>query len=65
MVTRSKKGKGLEKVVTNTTKEYVYWDSLDELLDRLYILWGEIKAGNTNPTVRNEIVNIIQEFKEL
>ena len=58
-------GDGLSKIVSNTPVEYVYWNTLDELLDRLYILWGELRAGNTNSTIRNEIINILQEFKEL
>lgn len=60
-----KLGEGLRKLVNNKNIEYVYWNSLDELLERLYILYGELKAGNTNPTIRNEIINILQEFKEL
>lgn len=59
------KGSGLDKIVSKTPVEYVYWNTLDELLDRLYILWGERRAGNTNPTISNEIINILQEFKEL
>jgi len=58
-------GLGLKKRVTNAPVEYVYWNTLDELLERLYILYGEIKSGNTNPTLYNEIVSIIQEFKEI
>ncbi|KAK7605183.1 hypothetical protein V9T40_007041 [Parthenolecanium corni] len=60
-----KKGGGLRKLLTNTPVEYIYWNTLDELLERLYILYGEIKAGNKNPNLVNEIVNIIQEFREL
>lgn len=60
-----KEGKGLRKIVTGKDVEYVYWNTIDELLERLYILYGELKAGNTNPSIRNEIVNIIQEFKEI
>lgn len=62
---KSVKGSGLSKIYTGAPVEYVYWDSIDELLERLYILYGELKAGNTNPSIINEIVNIIQEFKEL
>jgi len=64
--TAAKQGTGaLRKIVTNNPVEYVYWNSIDELLERLYILYGELKAGNSNPNIANEIVNIIQEFKEL
>ena len=62
---REIKGSGLEKIVTNAPIEYVYWNSLDELLNRLYIVYGEIKAGNTNPTLVNEIISILQEIREI
>ena len=45
--------------------KYVYWDNLDELFQRLAVLYGEIKSGNTNPTLKNEIVRILQELQEL
>jgi hypothetical protein len=61
----SSSGSGLRKILTNTPVEYVYWNTLDELLDRLYIAWGEIKAGNTSNILRNEVVNILQEIKEI
>lgn len=60
-----KKGKGLQKVATKNAPEYMYYNSIDELLERLYILYGEFKAGNNSPVIKNEIVNIISEFKEL
>jgi len=67
LIQDKKHGTGLQKVVTKNKSdiEYVYWNTLEELLERLYILYGELKAGNTNPTIRNEIISIIQEFKEL
>lgn len=58
-------GSGLEKIVTNAPVEYVFWNSLDELLDRLYIVYGEIKAGNTNPSLVNEIISILEEIREI
>ncbi len=63
--TEKKVGSGLKKVFTSAPVEYVYWNSLDELLERLYILYGELKSGNNNPVLVNEIINIVQEFKEL
>lgn len=60
----SKSGKGLTKELTSNTVEYKYWNSLDELLERLYVLYGEVKARNTNPSLRNEIINILEEIKE-
>lgn len=58
-------GSGLKKLLTNTPVEYVYWNCLEELLERLYIVYGEIKAGNTNPNLHNELVNILQEIREI
>lgn len=58
-------GSGLRKINTNQPVEYVYWNSIDELLERLCILYGQVKSGNTNPLLTNEIVNIIQELREI
>jgi hypothetical protein len=60
-----KEGSGLRKFNTNQPVEYVYWNNVDELIERLCHLWGEVQSGNSNPLLLNEIVNIIQEFKEL
>jgi hypothetical protein len=60
-----KLGSGLGKILTNTPVEYVYWNNFDELLDRLYILYGEIKSGNNNPILVNELINILQEIREI
>lgn len=53
-----------QKTVTNLPVEFVYYNRPEELLDRLVILWGEIRSGNTNINLRNEIANILQELKE-
>lgn len=45
--------------------KYIYWDNLDELFQRLTVLYGEMQSGNTNPTLKNEIIRILQELKEL
>jgi hypothetical protein len=50
--------------LTNDRLEYVYYNNPEELLDRLVLIWGEIRSGNCNPTLRNELLNILQEFKE-
>jgi hypothetical protein len=60
-----KEGSGLRKFNTNHPVEYVYWNNVDELIERLCHLWGEVQSGNSNPLLLNEIVNIIQEFREL
>jgi hypothetical protein len=62
--TKKKEGKGLQKIVTNAFPEYIYYKNIDELLERLYILYGELKAGNTHPSLKNEIIEIISEFKK-
>ena len=61
----STSGTGLRKIQTNNPVEYVYWNTLEELLERLYIVYGEMKAGNTNPNLFNELVNILQEIREI
>ena len=63
--TPKKVGSGLRKIVTNAPVEYVYWNSFDELLERLFIVYGEIKSGNNNPNLVNELVNILQEIREI
>ena len=45
--------------------KYIYWDNLDELLQRIVVLYGEMESGNTNPSLKNEIIRILQELKEL
>lgn len=42
-----------------------YWDTLDELFQKLTILYGEIEAGNSKPELMNEAIRIMQELKEL
>ena len=58
-------GLHLKKILTNSPVEYIYWNSLDKLLERLYIIYGEIKSGNTNPNLVNEIINSLQEICEI
>ena len=60
-----KKGRGLKKIFTDKPVEYVYWNTLDELLEKLYIAYGEIKAGNKNPLLYNEITSILEEIREI
>lgn len=57
----AKTGEGL-KEVTGLPVDYVYWNSPNELVDRLRLLVMEREAGNTG--VRNEIESIIEELKE-
>lgn len=46
----------------NSSTEYRYWDDLDELVDRLFLLHASKNAGNNSHS--NEILNIEQELKE-
>lgn len=56
-------GHGLNKVVnTNSSIEYVYWDSINQLINRLRLLFSSKLSGNTS--VNNEIVSIISELRE-
>jgi hypothetical protein len=49
--------------VDNKSKiQFKYWDNLDELVDRLYLLHSALKAGNNS--VNNEIVAIEEELRE-
>ena len=47
---------------SNYKREFVYWDSADELVDRLRLLLASKQAGNTN--LNNEIMSIIEELRE-
>lgn len=65
---RSRSGLGLavhlptQKLYTNRSVDYVYWNKPKELVDRLRLLWSAKIAGNNN--VNNEIVNLVQELRE-
>jgi len=60
---RSKKYSGsgyvrLQKIPPN----YVHWDNVNELVERLQLLMASRAAGNNNHT--NEILSIIEELRE-
>lgn len=56
-------GYGVELLKYNSKPiEYVYWNDLNELVDRLRLLIAEETAGNTSHT--NEIQSILNELKE-
>lgn len=57
-----KVGKGLFMNFRNTPIEYVHWDDVNELVDRLRLLLASQTAGNNSHN--NEIVSIIEELKE-
>ena len=54
-------GEGLKQVTGNKI-DYVYWDDINELVDRLRLLVMSRNAGNTG--VHNEIESIIEELVE-
>ena len=54
-------GEGLKQVTGNKI-DYVYWNDINELVDRLRLLIMSQKAGNTG--VHNEIDSIIEELME-
>jgi len=41
---------------------YVYWDNVNELVERLQLLMASRAAGNNNHT--DEILSIIEELQE-
>lgn len=64
---KSPKGKGLllldeYKVNTDKPVEYVYWNDVNELCDRLRLLYASKRAGNNAHD--NEIASILEELKE-
>jgi len=55
-------GRGLSLTYNNKPIEYVYWDDVNEIVDRLRLLIASKQAGNTSHD--NEILSIIEELKE-
>lgn len=55
-------GVTLQKQVTNKPTDLVYWNDVNELVDRLRLLIASQQAGNNSHI--NEIVSIIEELKE-
>ncbi len=62
----SGRGMSMKLIKANSRQskvQYVYYDDVNELIQRLYLLHMSEKAGNSN--VGNEIANIELELKEL
>lgn len=63
-----KKGSGISKKISQYKEfnknpiDYTYWNSVQELIERLRLLWSSKMAGNTG--VDNEILSIIEELRE-
>lgn len=60
--TRQRKGKGLKMKVTKANTDYIFWDNINELVDRLRLLLASTSAGHTGHS--NEIISIVEELKE-
>jgi hypothetical protein len=58
-----KEGEGLNMEVNNKKIEYIYWDNINELVDRLRLLIASQVAGNKY-SHNNEIISIIEELRE-
>lgn len=50
------------KIYNNKPVNYVYWNNVKELVDRLRLLWSSKEAGHTGHD--NEILSIIEELRE-
>lgn len=53
---------GNKMLVSKAPYQYVYWDDINELVDRLKLLIASEQAGHTSHT--NEIASIVEELKE-
>lgn len=62
---QSTTGAGMQwKKLINNRVQLIYWNTPDELVDRLRELTAEKQAGNNSEFISNEILNIIQELRE-
>lgn len=59
---RMRKGSGLILKNHKSQTDYVYWNDLNELVDRLRLLTASTAAGHTGHN--NEIISIIEELRE-
>lgn len=53
---------GDKMLVSKAPYQYVYWDDINELVDRLKLLFASKEAGHTGHS--NEIASIVEELKE-
>lgn len=53
---------GTNMIYSQTPYQFVYWDDINELVDRLKLLIASQQAGHTGHT--NEISSIVEELKE-
>ena len=55
---KSQKGSGIK----NGSNEVIYYNNPQQLIDRLRLLVGSKRAGNTNPEIDNEVIGISDEL---
>ena len=53
-------GRGIKR--GNQINSLIYYNNSQQLIDRLRLLVGSKKAGNTNPEIDNEIIGISDEL---
>ena len=67
--TKKKEGKGVKRGNNNneSSSSLIYYNNPQQLIDRLRLLVGSKRAGNTNPEIDSEIIGISDELvkKEL
>ena len=55
-------GKGVKRVGVKGGSSLIYYNNPQQLIDRLRLLVGSKRAGNTNPEIDNEIIGISDEL---
>lgn len=51
-------------LVDDRRPKYVYWDDVNEMVDRLALLWASKQASDGACTHDNEIMSIVEELRE-
>ena len=57
-----KVGKGVKRGNSNNGSSLIYYNNPQQLIDRLRLLVGSKRAGNTNPEIDSEIIGISDEL---
>lgn len=53
---------GVPMIASDAPCQYIYWDDVNELVDRLRLLFASSRAGHNNHN--NEIASLIEELRE-
>ena len=64
-INQQQKGSGIKKGIgrgNGNDSSLIYYNNPQQLIDRLKLLIGSKKAGNTNPEIDNEIIGISDEL---